>query len=211
MASSATIRVIAWCGIAAPVIRVLSVIVFGYLDPIYVQSRDFINELGADGAPHASWMNVAILANAALVVVFGAGLAWLVWPRILFAIGAATLAVSGLIFVGVGTNQCDAGCIMTAMSEAQRAHLMYAVIGMFLQANAVLIVGVGAVLAAGWRRYGYVSLALGAIAVAAMFALVTGQGGADYSGALQKLYQLSIDIWMFALAVGLLRNADRST
>ena len=210
MASSATIRAIAWCGIAAAVIRILSIAVFGYLDPIYVQARDFISELGADGAPHAAWMNASIVANAVLVAVFGGGLAWLVWPRAVFAIGAATLAISGLMFIGVGSNQCDAGCILTAMSETQRAHMMYVTIGMFLQANAALIAGVGAVLSVEWRRYGYLSLALGAIAGIAMFALFTGQGGASYSGALQKLYQVSIDAWMITLAVGLLRKADRS-
>ena len=207
MASPSTIRIVAWCGIAAPVIRVLSIVVFGYLDPIYVQARDFISELGADGAPHAAWMNATIFINGALVAVFGGGLAWIVWPRILFAIGAGTLAASGLMFFGVAANECDAGCIMTAMSDTMRAHLMYATIGMFLQVNAVLIVGVGAVLATDWRRYGYVSLALGALAGIAMFALFTGQGGADYSGALQKLYQSSVDLWMFALAIGLLRKA----
>ena len=189
----------------------LSIVVFGYLDPIYVQSRDFISELGADGAPHASLMNATIILNGVLVAVFGSGLAWLVWPRTLFAIGAATLAVSGLMLIGTGANQCDAGCILTAMSETQRMHLMYAMIGMFLQVNAVLIVGVSCMFRAAWRGYGFLSLGLGAIAGAAMFVLVTGQGGTEFSGGLQKIYQMSIDIWMLLLAIALLQRAGSFT
>ena len=50
-------RLLAWFGLIAPVVRLTLILVLGLLQPGYSQSRDYISELGAVGAPYAWLMN----------------------------------------------------------------------------------------------------------------------------------------------------------
>jgi len=52
-------RLVAWSGILAPLLRLGLILLLGALHPDYSQARDFISELGAPDAPFPAVMNLS--------------------------------------------------------------------------------------------------------------------------------------------------------
>jgi hypothetical membrane protein len=202
-----SMRVLAWSGIVAPLFRLGLILLLGALQADYSQSRDFISELGAPGAPFPAVMNlIGIALVGLLLVVFSVPL-WRLQPRgPLGTIGSLLLAVSGAAFVAVGLLPCDQpGCEPGDFTVVMQGHILAGLLAMTAQTLAVTAFGLRLFSGTGPRWYAATSLALGLTALLAL-ALLFGAGSRPSApGILQKAMQFSTDVWVFVSAVHLLR------
>ena len=195
-------RVLAWCGIAAPVIRLSLILWLGSLQPDYSQTRDFISELGARGAPYAAMMNYAgTVLVGVLLALFAIALYRTHRPSLLAAGGAGLLALSGFAFVVVGLFPCDPGCSLADPSSTMRIHLLAGTVATALQALAVLFFGMRVFSRHADRLHAALSLALGLVALGALVILHATAFQITSPGLVQKTFQVSTDAWVFLSAV----------
>ena len=67
-------KILAICGIIAPIIFAIIVIIAGFLRPDYSHLTDFVSELGAVGAPNAIIQRINFVLLGILIVAFTFGL-----------------------------------------------------------------------------------------------------------------------------------------
>lgn len=198
-------KLLAWFGLLAPVIRLTLILALGFLQPGYSQVRDYISELSAVGAPYA-WLMSGL--GITLVGILLAGFSFALWralrPGFAPAIGSVLLAAAGIAFVGVGVFPCDPGCALEAPSITMQRHIMAGALAMSAQTLAPVAIGVGLLFDRRFLKFGWVSLGLGAMAVAALVTLFSQGPNYPYAGALQKTFQVATDIWVFIAARGVL-------
>jgi hypothetical membrane protein len=201
-------RLLAWSGILAPVLRLGLILLLGALQPDYSQARDFISELGAPDARFPAVMNLLGIALVGLLlVVFSIPLRRSQPLGPLGTAGSLLLAVSGVAFVAVGLLPCDRpGCSPDAPSAVMQGHLVAGLTAMTTQALAALAFGLRVFSGTGPRWYAATSLALGLAALLALALLFTTGLQLPAPGIAQKVMQVSADIWVFVSAVALLQT-----
>ena len=200
-----TVRVLAWCGIIAPLLRLSLIVSLGALDPDYSQVRDYISELSAKGAPFAFTMNAFGLSLVGgLLIAFSAALYRAARPGFFAALGTALLASSGLAFMVVALFPCDPGCSLEAPSATMRVHVVAGATAMATQTLAPIAFGVHFAQARA-KRYAVVSLALGTVALIALVLLFGLGSGLTWPGLPQKIFQFAADIWVLISAIFILR------
>jgi len=203
-------RALAWCGVIAPLLRLGLILVVGSLHPGYSQLRDFISELGAQGAPFGQVMNAGISLVGLLLTLFSVALYRVCNSSPLGLGGAALLGLSGLAFIAVGLFPCDPGCSLRAPSPVMRVHLLAGIIGMTMQAAAPLAMGLRFVTDSKDRSYAVVSLACGFLAAGALL-LLFGQGSRlSFPGLVQKTAQAATGLWVLVSAAYVLRRLPMS-
>lgn len=201
-------RALAWCGVIAPLLRLGLILVLGSLHPGYSQPRDFISELGAQGAPFALAMNAGISLGGLLVTLFSVALYRACNSSPLALGGAALLALSGLAFIAVGLFPCDPGCSLRAPSPVMRVHLLAGMIAMTTQSAAPLALGLRFVTDSRRRSYALVSLACGIVAAGALL-LLFGQGSRlSFPGFVQKLVQAATGLWVLVSGAYVLQRLE---
>jgi hypothetical membrane protein len=202
-------RIMAWCGVVAPILRFGFIIGLGALHPGYSQARDFISELGARQASFALLMNVG---GTALVGILLAGFSVALYdaykPGFFARASAWLLAISGLAFVAVGVFACDPGCSMESPSASMRLHLLSALVATASQALAPLALGWHLFANTGQRTLVQLSLALGCVASAALVVSFAGGTELPFPGFVQKVYQFSADLWVLMIAIHILRRSQ---
>lgn len=194
-------KLLAAFGLIAPVIRLTSILVVGWLNPDYSQSRDYISELGAVGAPNAWLMNSF---GIILVGIMLSGFSIVLWrvlrPGLLVAIGSVLLAAAGIAYVGVGIFPCDPGCAAEDPTITMQRHIQAGTFAMIAQTLAPIVLGGGLVLGHRHLKLGWASLGLGAVALVALSSLFLQDPSFPYPGALQKTFQVATDAWVFVSA-----------
>jgi hypothetical membrane protein len=199
-------KLLAWCGIIAPLLRLSLISLLGALDPDYSQLRNYISELGAEGAPFAFTMNVfGISLVGVLLIAFSAALYQAARPGFFAAVGTALLAASGLAFGAVGFFPCDPGCSLAAPSETMRVHLIAGTIAMATQTLAPIAFGMHFVIKAGAKPYAVASLAFGGVALIAVVLLFGFGSSLTWHGLPQKTFQVATDLWVLMSATLILR------
>lgn len=201
-------RVLAWCGVIAPMLRLGLILVLGFLHPSYSQPRDFISELGAPDSLFAPVMNYAgISLVGVLLALFSIALYRAHKPSSLALAGAVLLALSGLAFVVVGLFPCDQpACTLTDPSPTMRVHLLAGMAALTTQTLSPLALGLRVVGGTVDRKYSALSLVLGSIALVALV-LLLGQGARlTYPGLVQKIVQVATDLWVLASAIYVVRR-----
>lgn len=172
-------------------------VIGGVAYPGYEHAAQFISELGATGAPHATVINYAGFLPAGLLLVAFAVLAWRVLPRS----QASTFGMVGLVLYSIGylaaaVFPCDFGCRPAEPSVSQALHNLFGLIGYLLAPAALFALGLAA------RRWpDAVALSwLGRIAaVPALIGLLALESA--YAGAAQRLIEASVLTWVAACAL----------
>jgi hypothetical membrane protein len=200
-------RLLAWSGILAPLLRLGLILLLGALHPDYSQARDFISELGAPDAPFPAVMNLlGISLVGLLLVAFSVPLLRSQPPGPLGTAGSLLLAVSGVAFAAVGLLPCDRpGCSPDAPSAVMQGHLVAGLTAMTTQTLAALAFGLRVFSGTGPRWYAATSLALGLAALLALGLLLATGLRPPAPGMAQKVMQFSADGWVLISAVALLR------
>lgn len=176
----------------------------GWAWPDYDHATQFISELGATGAPHATAVNYAGFLPAGILISAFAVLAWRALPRST----AGTLGMVGLVLYAVGylaavAFPCDFGCRPDEPSTSQALHNLFGLLGYALAPVTLFLLGLSA---RSWR--GGMPLSwLGRIAsVPALFGLLLLESA--YSGAAQRVLEASVLVWVVACALFLWRRAN---
>lgn len=201
-----SVALLAWFGMIAPVIRLTLILVLGLMQPGYSQASDYISELGAVGAPYAWLMNgLGTVSVGILLIGFCVAFWRALQPGFLVATGSLLLAIAGVAFIGVGAFPCDPGCGIESPSITMQRHIQFGTLAMFAQTLAPLSIGAAFALGTRHVKFGWISLGLGGVAIAALLTLFAQEPSFPFSGALQKTFQFATDVWVFVSALVVLR------
>jgi hypothetical protein len=126
--------------IAGATIALSFPLVGGAFHPGYDHARQFISELGANGAPNARLVNYFGFLPAGLLLTLFPVFAWRALPRApLTTLGLAGVALFSIGYVAATFFPCDAGCRPTEQSTIQVLHNLIGLAG-YLTAPATLMV-----------------------------------------------------------------------
>lgn len=110
--------------------------------PNYSHASQFISELGATGAPHASLVNYGGFLPAGLLVCTFALLAWKALPRsVATALGMAGIFLFGFGYLVAVVYPCQAGCRPAAPNLSQTIHNALGLVGYLVAPFALAILG----------------------------------------------------------------------
>lgn len=193
-------KLLAFCGIIAPFIFAVIVIIVGLLRPDYSHLTDFVSELGAVGAPNAIIQRINFVFVGFLIVTFTFGLHRGIANRKGSFIGPLLVAIFGFSAVLSGifsTDPIQPGSFSDIMHSISSAiGSTAAIIGFFIISERLekdLL----------WRRYRYFSIV---IAIVAILVSVVGGGLLGVLGApgvSQRLYMTVLFLWIEVMAIRL--------
>ncbi len=206
-------RVLAFCGLLAPIVLTASWIVAGLLQPTYSARREDLSALAARTADHAWVMIAGLVLTGLLTSAFALGL-----YRALAAVaGPALVGLAGAAVVALGllrndcstlTSACEARIDAGAVSWQHRAHDAISVPVFVLAAIAPLLLALRFRSAPGWG-----ALAPWSAATAATLALLFAVGGFEaipgWDGVVQRAGVTLAVCWLGAVAMRLLRLERR--
>ena len=203
MTLSGKALVFLWCGVAAVVIRNVSLVAAALATPGYSMRRDFLSELSAIDAPYASAMNILSLELVGTLIILAAiALFREMSQRPAGHLSAMLIGLSGAAFIGIGLTPCDPGCVPVGPSLRMLIHLLSGAIAMGALSLSALVVGLGGF----WRRPldgpGLAGLVLGTISVISFGLLFSSAAWLEgNAGFVQRVIQASGDLWILVVCL----------
>lgn len=180
---------------------------FGGIDPNYQQTRDYISELGAVGAPHAHAVNWFGFLPIGLLASLFALLTLPLLPKHSLAQLAALLwmVAVGVGYIGATIFPCDLGC----PTEGSPSQLIHNTLGLFeygLGGISLLLFSVvfWQVPSARWLS---ILAALCGLCVWLGLVNMANPIQSDWRGGWQRIAEIALFSWMAALAWWLFRHA----
>jgi len=193
-------KILAICGIIAPIIFAIIVIIAGLLRPDYSHLTNFVSELGAVGAPNAIMQRINFVLVGILIVAFTFGLHRGIGEGKGSIIGPLLIAIFGLSAVVSGIFSTDP---IQPGSFSDTMHSMSSAIGSTAAIIAFFIIPIRLEQDILWRRYRYLSIV---IAVVAIVVSVVGTGLLGVLGApglAQRLFMAVLFLWIEVMAIRL--------
>lgn len=190
------------CGVAAPIIYVVTVLLGGLITPDYSHVSQAISELTATGAPHKLLLDIGFFSYNVAALLFAVGLLWRLWRyrRRQLAVGAVLLAgvaLSGLLMYFAPMDLLDG-----PVTLAGQLHMALAAACSLLTILATLVTGLGFRGLHGWRAMGiYSVLSAGVIVVTGAMAAVGAAMGSPVLGIYERLTIGTFMLWMLVLAL----------
>ncbi|MEE8323428.1 MAG: DUF998 domain-containing protein, partial [Candidatus Bathyarchaeia archaeon] len=195
------------CGIIAPIIFAIIVMIAGLLRPDYSHLINFVSELGAVGAPNAIIQRINFVLVGILIVGFtfglhrgiGDGKGSIIGP-LLFAIFGLSAVVSGIF----STDPIQPGSFSDIM------HSMSSAIGSMAAIFGFFIISIRLEQDILWERYRYFSIV---IAFVAIVVSVVGTGLLSVLGApglAQRLFMAVLFLWIEVMAIRLFQISGQS-
>jgi hypothetical membrane protein len=195
MQSNGTQRILAVCGIIAPILYVMLIIVEGLLRPGYSQVSQAMSELGQNGTPNATLQDANFVIDGILLIALAVGLHKGINQGAGSRIGPALMAVFGSANILVGT----------LFPLPSPFHMPVGVIGFVAMIIAIFAFSRRARRDNQWHGYGSYSLATGVLSVAIfVFIILTGQGIlAAWFGLLQRIFAAPLLLWIGVMSMRL--------
>jgi hypothetical membrane protein len=191
------------CGVAAPVLWVLTIALCGALTPGHDHLNDFISELAAREAPTEFLMrNVGFLLSGGCYVAFAAALGWRSRFDMLALVGAGFIALGGVARMLAGVHACDPGCSPLRPSPDQELHNAAARIAYLAMIVAAIYWGVVGNRYAALRRLSPLGIGCGVWAVV-FLVLMIAVGSTE--GLFQRLASGVLTVWMLVFALTVYR------
>jgi hypothetical membrane protein len=140
-------KVLMLCGILAPVVYVLTVILGGVIRPGYSHVAQAVSDLIATGAPNKSLLDPLFVLYNLLTIAFGLGLFLYVQNnnqnhrKVVGALGALVLVAEGLFgFITLFFPE-DAGGMSAAITSTGTLHIVFAGLSSLTTMLAILLMG----------------------------------------------------------------------
>jgi len=186
-------RLLAICGLAAPVFFALGVAMAAGQYPGYSHLTQAISELAAVDAPFPLVQTVNFFVAGALTMAFAAGLVRSGRSRL----GASLFGAVGVMMAAHGLLPCDSGCGF--VSWVGTAHNVLGVAGFSAGIAGIWICGRGAT--RGWyRTFSSASACAAAAGFIAWIAIAKVATIAEANGSLQRAFVAVLLGWMFVTA-----------
>ena len=207
---------LAACGIAAPILFALAVVVLGLLREDYSHVSQLMSKLGEVGSPNMAGQNANFIVTGLLVLAFSFGLYRATNPGKRVKAGSLLVAVIGLGTVGAGVFPSDSSCpASTCNYVSDNGHTVATFIVFLSIPFAVLLFSRGLRRDSPWRRYRGYSVLTGIVALALLvlfsFSLQDESSLLGrWDGALQRLYIASWLQWIGVMAIRLFTLSGRS-
>lgn len=182
----------------------LLTLIAGAAFPGYSHSSQFISELGAQGAPHAKWVNFAGFLPAGVLICAFAIFAWMASPRSVGAsLGFFGIALFGFGYFVAAFFPCEAGCRPSEPSPTQVIHNVLGLAGYVTAPFVLVLLGWKA---RGWAGGGFLSAAGFVCAGFSLAGLVLLSPEFPYVGLAQRLLEASVLFWVMACAFYIARS-----
>jgi hypothetical protein len=195
---TATTRVFAAAGVAAPFLWAASVLYFGAAHPEYDPVNQFISELAERGSSTELPMRlIGFAAPGVLIVTFGVFLLSRPIPTAV----AALIIIHGLGRIVAGAFPCDHGCPMSGGTLSQSVHNVSAMVNGLTLPAAALLCGINRLtrrLSPSFAWYSLASAVLGLLFLSLMFA---SRDTRHNVGMYQRLSLGTMSLWLAVLAV----------
>jgi hypothetical membrane protein len=190
---------LALCGVVAPVVFILTLIVFSLLTPGYSNLNKGISELGTVGAPYAlAWNIFGFILVGLLITAFAWGLHLDLRPALGARIVPILIGISGIGFAGLGLFPAEAGY---APSTLTTLHFTMVSINFLPFILVAFIFAFRLKTTAYWKNWIIFSLVLGVIAIASFFIPKSIPVGLS-----QRLGMGAYFLWLFVIGLALLRK-----
>jgi hypothetical membrane protein len=205
--AGAMIRAGLRCGVLAPVLWAVVIIVAGELRPGFDHLGQYISELGERGSSTETLMRYGGFVSTGLLHIayaaaFYATLARLTGRRRLTLLVAALIALNGFGRIGAGLFACEPGCAAPEVI-GQRLHSLSATIAFLALAAAALL---GAILFRHdrrWRPLSPYSLATGSAGLLFLGLMSASEATHAYTGLHERLASGVLTLWVLVTALRL--------
>jgi hypothetical membrane protein len=190
---------LAWFGVLAPIVFIISYVIFSQLTPAYSNLTNAVSELGVFGASYAlAWNILGFLLVGLLIIAYAWGLHLDLRPASGAIIVPILVGISGIGFAGLGLFPAEAG-----FGPSIRTTLHFTMVAVnFLPF--ILVAFVFAVrLKANpyWKNWTLFSTAMGILAIASFFIPKNIPVGLS-----QRLGMGAYFLWLFVTSLALLRK-----
>lgn len=200
------------CGIAAPILWALAIVVCGRLKPGYSHWTQYISELGDRGSPTELLMRYGGFVPTGLMHIAFGGFVYRAFRGIrIAAIGASLIALNGLARIGAGMFPCEPGCAGPRVLFSQKLHSLSGAVGFF----AIII---AAVLFAVYfrksrsgdamrRPYDLTVFSLACAVIGVVFLLLMALSGESRiaTGLYERISSGALSLWLLVFAARLWR------
>jgi len=192
-------KVLAWCGVLAPIVFIVSLVIFSLFTPDYSNFTNAVSELGTLGVPFAfAWNILGFLLVGVLTIAY----AWGMYLDLRYSIGGIVVpilvGISGIGFAGLGLFPAEAG-----FEPSTRTTLHFTMVSInFLPF--VLVAFIFAIrLKANeyWKTWTLFSAVMGVLAVASFFIPKNIPVGLS-----QRVGMGAYFLWVFVTSLALLRK-----
>jgi hypothetical membrane protein len=196
-----------WATVFACLLAFLTPAIFGSLQPDYSHVRDYISELGANGAPYAKWVNLLGFLPLGILVAVISFLLPTILPRTRLGLVASLCLLSVSVgYLGAVLAPCDSGCPAEG-STSQQIHNFLGLIEYLGAAISFLLFAGALTRIPQWRKVGWLAL-FTAITVLICFTLLILPDFQAWRGLWQRVAECAIFFWL--LIVGIFGTSQRS-
>lgn len=182
------------CGVAAPILFALGIVLAARQYPDYSHLTQAISELAAVNAPFPLTQTMNFFVAGVLTVAFAVSLGHHTGVRL----GAALFGAIGVMLVAHGLLPCDAGCAF--ITWVGTAHNLSGIAGFLAAITGVWLCGRQAPRGA-YRIFSSASAAVALIGFILWIALAKIQTVAAANGSLQRSFVAVLLGWMFVTAL----------
>lgn len=197
--------ILSLCGIAAPIVFTLLVIIAGTYYPGYSHVTQAISELGGVEAKNPLIQNANFFISGVLIVAFALGLYRNLAGARRSAFAATLVGAFGLVSVAHAFLPCDAGCEF--VSTVGSVHNVTGLAGFLSVIAGVFLISRIVAVDPNWESYrGYsIMTAVGGLASLVLWiALAKAARIQIMNGSLQRVFAGTILLWIEVIAVRLL-------
>ena len=206
--SNGKLKVLALCGILAPILYLAALVVGSILDPSYSQVGKTVSELIESGAPNRDLLNAIFIIYNILLIPFGVGLYFKLRKASTTTLVAIALIVNAVLGVAwtlffpldIGGKSTSLTGTLHLVVGALVVPLIFAIeLGFWRSARKDV----------KWRRYGKFSLVIFVITL--VFGVMTvAFVNSDYRGLLERITTGSFLLWVEVLAFKLYSMSTRN-
>ncbi len=192
-------KILTYCGVLAPVIFTVSLILFSLATPNYSNVTNAVSELGMAGAPYAlAWNILGLFLVGSLVILF----AWGLHLDLLHSEGAVIVpilvALSGDGLAGAGLFAAKTGF---APSFRTTLHLLMVSVNLLSFILVAFLFAIRLKANTYWKNWIFFSALMGVLDIATFFIPQSIPGGIS-----QRLGLGAYFLWLFVISLALLKK-----
>lgn len=189
------------CGISAPILWALAIILCGSLRPGYSHLTQYISELGERGSSTELLMRYAGFVSTGLMHILFAGSLHLAFKGGRLApVLALLLALNGLGRVVAGLFPCETGCAGPRVLLSQKLHSLAAGVGFFALIGASLIGGLILRRQGNFMKLSAYSIISGSLGLVFLLLMLWSAESRFATGLYERLSSGILSLWVLVLA-----------